>query len=282
MKVALAQTSIIWENKNRNLHKAVELVSKAKSKGAEIVLFPEMSLTGFSMNVQITAEYNMETIKNIIQLAKTNKIAIGVGWTKGTNDKAENHYTIINRNGETLSDYVKIHPFSYAHEDQYFQSGKRIIFFEFGGYTWSNFICYDLRFPEIFQLASEKAEIIIVPANWPVNREEHWEILLKARAIENQCYVLGINCVGNIGEIQYNGSSMAISPRGEVLAKGKNRESLIFVDIEDNVKFIRDNFPVRKDKKKFDMPISSHSLKDEKYMGEIYCETECNNCWYTF
>lgn len=262
MNIALAQTYILWESKAENLYKVNILAERAKKMGADIIFFPEMSLTGFSMNVQLTAEYDQETVSHIQEVAKKNNIAIGIGWTKGTDHKAENHYSIINYKGVVISDYVKIHPFSFAHEDEYFQSGDKLQLFSFGGFIWSTFICFDLRFPEIFQLASEKADIIVVPANWPLKREDHWRTLLKARAIENQSYILGINCVGNIGGMRYSGCSMAVSPEGEIMKESKGKEDLLYITINNNVKDIRENFPVRRDRRKDEYNLAI----DELYM----------------
>jgi len=250
MKAALAQTHIFWENKELNFNKVISFARLAKEKAADIIFFPEMSLTGFSMNTKATAEGSSQnTIEKTRELCRNEKIAVGIGWTKRGDKKAENHYTVINRNGRICSDYVKIHPFSYAGETDYFKGGNEIRYFEMGGYTWSTFICYDLRFPEIFQIASQKADIIVVPANWPAKREEHWKTLLKARAIENQCYVLGINCVGMIENVSYSGYTSAYSPNGMCLYELSNEEGLVFVELNHEELEICNSFPVKKDRK---------------------------------
>lgn len=250
MIVALAQTFIFWEDKEKNFKKVRTLTQKAKIDGADIIFFPEMSLTGFSMNTKVTAEGDsQDTVEKTKELCRTENIAIGLGWTKCGDRKAENHYTVIDRNGKICSDYAKIHPFSYAGEADFFQGGKKIRCFEMGGYAWSTFICYDLRFPEIFQVASEKADIIVVPANWPEKREEHWKTLLKARAIETQSYVLGINCVGMVGNISYSGCTSAYSPDGVCLNELVNEEGLVLVELNHEELEVRKSFPVKKDRK---------------------------------
>lgn len=250
MKAALAQTHIFWEDKELNFDKVNRFVRKAKEKMADIVLFPEMSLTGFSMNTKVTAEDDsQDTVEKTKELCRKEDISIGLGWTKCGNEKAENHYTVIDRNGRICSDYVKIHPFSYAGETDFFQGGKEIRYFEIGGYTWSTFICYDLRFPEIFQIAARKADIIVVPANWPEKREEHWRALLKARAIETQSYILGINCVGMVGNISYSGYTSAYSPDGICLDELANEEGLVLVELNREELEIRKGFPIKKDRK---------------------------------
>lgn len=249
MKIALAQSKIIWEDKGKNTANAVEYIMRAKSAEAEAVFFPEMSLTGFSMNIKVTAEKDEYTVRSFRELAARYHMAIGIGWTKRVGESAENHYTVIDSEGTVLSDYVKIHPFSYAGEDQFFIPGNKITNFNLGNYIWSNFICYDLRFPELFQIASRRAEVILVPANWPKKREDHWKSLLTARAIENQCYILAINCVGLVNGIEYNGGSCGISPDGRILDVLEGKEGIIFIELLEDVKELRKIFPVKQDRR---------------------------------
>lgn len=249
MRVALAQTHIIWENKAANERQAVEYIAQSVELWAQAVFFPEMSLTGFSMNTERTAEENEGTIHKFCEKAVKYHIAIGIGWTKKGEGLAENHYSIIDRDGKVISDYAKIHPFSYADEDRFFSSGSKIPRFVIGDYHWSNFICYDLRFPELFQIASETAEVIVIPANWPKKRSEHWKCLLRARAIENQCYLLAVNCVGEINGMEYSGNSCGISPDGKILAELEDKQGIITVDLQENVGALRKNFPVKQDRR---------------------------------
>lgn len=249
MKAALAQTNIIWEDKAANETIAAEYAAQAADLGAQAVFFPEMSLTGFSMSTKKTAEKDGTTVCKFCEIATRYNIAIGIGWTKQGGQLAENHYSIIDAKGNVISDYAKIHPFSYAGEDKFFAPGNRITYFELGGYKWSSFICYDLRFPEVFQTASQTAEVIVVPANWPQKRKEHWKCLLRARAIENQCYILAVNCTGQINGIEYSGNSCGISPDGEVLDELEGKQGIVLVDLQENVKGLRNDFPVKKDRK---------------------------------
>ncbi len=249
MKVALAQTHIECENKKENYNRAEKVVFTAQKAGADIVYFPEMSFTGFSMNIQVTGEKNNKTVDTMSILAQKYAIFIGFGWVCLDGERATNHYSVVSSNGEVISDYSKIHPFSYGDESKYFDGGNKIDKYKILEYTFSNFICYDLRFPEIFQIASRQSEIIVVPANWPKAREEHWKTLLRARAIENQCYILGVNCVGNMNEIEYSGCSMAVSPNGDILSMLENSEGIIYVDIISDVQNVRRLFPVKNDRK---------------------------------
>ncbi len=241
---------IAWENKLANLAKLEEQLKVACEKQADILLLPEMSFTGFSMNTDMTKEEKQETVERVSALAKKYRVAVGFGWVKDCGEKSENHYTIVDQSGVCLSDYAKIHPFSFSGEDQKFCGGKRLTSFMLGEIPCTSFICYDLRFPEIFQIASETAHVIIVPANWPAKRSSHWKALLQARAIENQVYILGINCVGQVDTLYYSGDSCIINPDGQVQEMLSDEEGLIFYDLVDDTEQYRNSFPVKKDRRK--------------------------------
>lgn len=252
MKIALCQFHMEWENKLFNYERAKKFIEESSINQCELILFPEMSFTGFSSNIAVTKEKNEETVKAMSDYAKMYGIAIGFGWVKECKDniqKAENHYSIISKEGKVLSDYVKIHSFQYGGEGEQFESGNFIQIFELHGIHFAQYICYDLRFPEVFQATSDKAEVMLVPANWPEKRSKHWKCLLQARAIENQAYVLGINCVGTVGGLNYSGDTCIVDPEGEVVAMLKNKEGLVYADIEKEAMKIRDSFPVKRDRK---------------------------------
>ncbi len=245
MKIELCQTNIIWEKKNLNLQKAEKLISESKS---DLLFFPEMSFTGFSMNTDLTGENDNFTVNYMQKLSLKYNKSTAFGWVYKNGEKAENHYTFINNKGDILSDYIKIHPFSFSGEDKYFKKGNKINIFRYENFNICNFICYDLRFPEIFQAASKKSDIITVAACWPKARREHWLTLLKARAIENVCYIIAVNCVGNIGELSYSGDSCIINPNGEIREILSYKEGTISAEIENDVSTYRKNFPVKQDR----------------------------------
>ena len=251
MKIALAQTNIKWEDKNKNIAEAKEIIEKCSSENIDLVLFPEMSFTGFSMNTQITRESDSFTINSITNLAINNAINIGFGWVEDVGEKCKNRYTIIDKTGKIVSSYAKIHPFSYSGEDLKFIGGEDVSIFEIDNISFSNFICYDLRFPELFRSVAEKVHAIILPACWPAKRSEHWKTLLRARAIENQVYIFAINCVGVIGGLNYSGDSCVINPNGEILDMISDKEGLVIYKFIDDVIEYRNNFPVLNDRKKF-------------------------------
>jgi predicted amidohydrolase len=178
------------------------------------------------------------------------------GPETGDDMRCGNHYSVISPNGEALMDYVKIHPFSYAGEDRFFKGGDKLGVCSIGEMNIGTAICYDLRFPELFTHLSEKAELIIVPANWPAARSLHWSTLLRARAIENQCYMAGVNCCGEMDGQVYSGDSALYGPEGEILTPVEtitlNETDKIYIyDIVNNVEEVRKSFPVRNDRKKW-------------------------------
>ena len=249
MKVALCQFEIAFEKKEENTRRAIGFMEQARSAGADLVLFPEMSLTGFSMNITFTGEKDRESVQVMSEATKRIGIAVGFGWTALTGTRGENHYTVINAQGEILSDYVKMHPFSYSGEDRYFEKGNAPAHFTLDGISFSNFICYDLRFAEIFQCVSGRAHVIIVAADWPAGRSEHWKCLLRARAIENQCYILGVNSVGWQNGVYYTGDSCVILPDGTVAEQLADEEGLICYELSDDVDAYRRSFPVKRDRR---------------------------------
>lgn len=249
MKIAACQMHILWEQKEENIRRAERFVGEAAKDGAELILFPEMSFTGFSMNIDCTADKEQETITCMKGLAQKYGVDIGFGWVRKCGNKGENHYSVVDKFGNFCADYIKIHPFGCSEEGEYFNKGEKIVEFSLNGRTITPFICYDLRFPEIFQGASKRSDIILVAANWPESRREHWRCLLRARAIENQCYIIGINCVGQVGDLMYSGDSVMIAPDGVILEELSYQEGLLIKEIPDDVEQYRTDFPMRLDRR---------------------------------
>ena len=253
MKVALAQLDIVWENKQENKKQCSIMIKKKKSQCVDMILFPEMTLTGFSMNTEKLGEVieSSETITFFKQKAQQYNIAVCFGMIVKNGEKSENHCMVISKEGEVIADYAKIHPFSYGTESKFYSGGENVTYYTVNDITFSPLICYDLRFPEVFQICSEKSYVITVIANWPTPRRCHWISLLKARAIENQCYILGINRCGSGDGLEYSGDSMIIDPYGKVVAMAKqSNQMLVIGDIDaDIVTQYRKEFPLKQDRK---------------------------------
>ena len=160
MKIAIAQAEIIFEQPEENLANAAAWIAQAAAAQADCIVFPEMSFTGFSMQVEKIAGYAPKIHEKMRQLAVQCGIAIGYGWTsQEQHGKGENHYTLLDKNGGVLSDYVKIHPFSYGGEDRFYHSGEKLTSAVLGEFSVGTLICYDLRFPEVFRKAGKMGRI---------------------------------------------------------------------------------------------------------------------------
>lgn len=251
MKIAIAQLNILWENKEENFKKVERLAQKAKC--CDILVLPEMFNTGFSMNTSLSEIRGGKTEKFLSNLASSLNINIVAGYSLKYYNKAKNISAVFSRDGRLITTYVKIHPFSLLEEDKYFTSGKSPVVFKIDETPCSVFICYDLRFPEVFRKVADRVSVIFVIANWPSLRDEHWQTLLKARAIENQCFVVGVNRVGVDGNgITYSGHSSVYDPWGESVMIADKKESLniCYLPIE-KVSEIRVKYPFLKDRKIF-------------------------------
>ena len=250
MIIGIAQMDIVWEDSKENMNKVETFVKKASENKAELILFPEMTLTGFTMDVQKLFLLEEEIISWVKNVAIHNNINIGLGFAIKVDEKGENKYVFVSNEGEVLVNYTKMHPFSYGGEADKYYSGKEICICKINEFKIAPFICYDLRFPEIFQTASKEAQIITVAASWPKKREEHWITLLKARAIENQCYVIGINRVGLGDGLEYNGASIFVSPNGEILNEINSNEMLIINNLEmGKIREVKGRFDIKKDRR---------------------------------
>jgi len=250
MKIALAQINIAWENPKENLIKCENFIKNASEKKADLIIFPEMALTGFTMNInslKLKEEFILEWAK---RKAFENNINISLGYGIKCGEKGKNKFCVVSPKNTILGLYTKIHPFSYSKEDEKYYKGNEIISCKVGEASITPFICYDLRFPEIFQIASKKSEIIIVIASWPKEREEHWVTLLKARAIENQCFIIGVNRVGEGDGLEYSGASLIFDPLGNSLNEKINKEELIIKDINlSSIKEVREKINIKRDRR---------------------------------
>lgn len=253
MKIGLVQNNILWENKQFNLISSKDFFKRAKDMNIDLLLFPELSFTGFTMDVNKFKEFSFSTLNYISNLCKLYNVSAGVGYIQGIdgNVKAKNNYSIISSTGEILCNYTKLHPFSYGDEGNHYIGGNDILYTTIKGITIAPFICYDLRFPEIFQIASKKSDLITVAANWPNIRKDHWISMLKSRAIENQCYIAGVNRIGLGNKIAYSGNSMIIDPLGKVISYADDGiEDIIVADIDKSlVDTIRSTFKFKLDRR---------------------------------
>lgn len=254
MRVALGQIDMIWEDKEASVRKAEKMICDAAFGNADIIIFPEMSFTGFSMNIQKIGEerHSSKSVRKMCELAERYNIAIGFGWAalpEKKGEKGKNIFSIADDTGEIIAEYEKIHPFTYGGESDVYDGGEKIVSFPFRGHTVSLFVCYDLRFPEIFQAAAKKSDVMFVIANWPESRHVHWQTLIRARAIETQSYVVGVNCFGEHDGILYSGDSVAVDSIGNILGEISGTEGVLICELDDRAWELRKKFATGKDRK---------------------------------
>lgn len=253
MKIALVSLNQFWEDKSANKKLCITQLDFCKSYNLDLVIFPEMTLTGFSMNVKYLAEdiENSETINWFSKQAVYYNVNLIFGVVLKLKNRAKNYLVFVSNNGNILTHYSKIHPFTHSKENQFYDGGNNIKNIEFLNTNLGFSICYDLRFPEIFQALSKKSEIIINIANWPLKRIIHWNVLLKARAIENQVFMIGVNRIGIDGNnVEYEKSSMMFDPNGDNVESIFTNESIDVFEIDSFlVRKIRGDFPVKNDRK---------------------------------
>ena len=234
MKIATVSLNQFWEDKYKNLDLCTKYIQLASSKNTDLIIFPEMTLTGFSNNIGSTAENvkSSETIKSFSILAKRFNVAIVFGMVEKNQEKALNKAVFIDKFGNILDDYSKIHPFTFANEDAFFDAGSKLCIVDFYNSKVGLTICYDLRFPELYSSLASKCDLVINIANWPLKRIDHWNTLLKARAIENQIFVIGVNRIGLDGNgLEYIESSKIFNANGEEL-KFEKYENIKIYDLD--------------------------------------------------
>lgn len=257
LTIAGIQSDTVWEDPPANFERLRPRVEAAVAAGADLVLLPEMFACGFSMNTQRTGEpVGGPSTTFLVDTAAD----VGA-WVGGTlpelaagADRPTNTFVLAGPDG-TVHRYAKIHPFTYADEHDHFAAGDQLVTVTIGGVRCSLFVCYDLRFADEFWQLADSTDCYLVPANWPTPRREHWTALLRARAIENQAYVVGVNRVGegrrrDGGPLAYPGDSMIIDPLGQVLAAAAEVETTLLAPIDERiVADVRARFPFLQDRR---------------------------------
>jgi predicted amidohydrolase len=251
MKITIVQPDIKWENKSLNFRKYEQIVSHLDD--TDIVILPEMFSTGFTVNSESLGEPpGAETFDWMIHASEKANCGICGSYIIKVRNYYFNRWVFVSPDKKSWH-YDKRHLFRMNNVENNFTQGKKRIVFKFRGIRICPGICYDLRFP-VWSRNRNDYDLLINSANWPQARRDVWLILLKARAIENQCFVAGANRIGTDGAgIKYCGDSMIVSPKGMVLASGdKNKECSVSVDISLNeLKAFRKKFPAHKDADKF-------------------------------
>jgi omega-amidase len=263
---SIIQTNLHWEDKAANLS-MFEKTIKNREERTEIIVLPEMFSTGFSMNPMALAEtMEGQTVTWMRRIAAEEKIILVGSIIIEEDEKYYNRLIWMLPNGQ-CGTYDKRHLFAFAKEDEQYTAGKKRLIAQAKGWKINLQVCYDLRFPiwarqtsilpheENNNTTETEYDILIYVANWPERRSHAWKTLLCARAIENQCYVIGVNRVGNDGNNMYHsGNSMVIDPLGQVLYHKADEEDMFTITL-DKIKLheVREKFPFLKDADSFNI-----------------------------
>jgi predicted amidohydrolase len=254
--VAAIQHDIVWHDRGANFERLAPKLAAAASAGARLVVLTETFSTGFSFDTPGIAEpEGGPSSQFLLEAARSHSI-----WVAGScpevaadappDDQRPSNVLVLASPDGSSHRYRKIHPFSHAGEEQYVRAGTDFVTVDVDGLRCSLFVCYDLRFADEFWSLAGRTDAYLVVANWPAKRRAHWSALLRARAIENQAYVVGVNRVGSGGGLDYVGDSAIIDPLGETLATGAGAETMLLADLDPAmVATTRDHFRFLQDRR---------------------------------
>jgi len=255
MKVAAIQHDIVWEKGDETRAHVRPMIAEAAAAGARLIVLSEMYATGFSMEPERIAEDEGGPNEQFLvdAAAEHDAYLIASIAQRGPDGNYRNNAVLARPDG-TVTRYAKIHPFSFAGEHERYTAGTERCTVTVEGLRVSPFVCYDLRFADEFWPLALATDCYVVPANWPQSRRSHWSALLRARAIENQAYVVGVNRVGAVRELGHSGGSVIIDPLGAVLAGDEavdeSREAVYCADIDPaTVREVRAKFPFLADRR---------------------------------
>jgi predicted amidohydrolase len=233
MKIALIQTELIWENPKEN-REILQNKINSISQYVDMLVLPEMFTSGFTMHPEKVAETMQgETISWLKEIAKSKNCAITGSLVISENGNFYNRLVFVFPDGK-IETYDKRHLFTLAGEHEVYTAGNEKLIVEYKGFKICLLICYDLRFP-VFSRNTEHYDILLYVANWPKVRTNAWDVLLQARAIENMCFVVGVNRVGLDGNNhEYIGHSQAIDFLGNSLIKPQEKEGIFYTELNKN------------------------------------------------
>ncbi|GGE36682.1 hydrolase [Pullulanibacillus camelliae] len=251
LKVALLQIDIAFGDPQANIKKAEKWIEKAANQKVDLIMLPEMWTTGYDL----ARLHNMteNTVQSLMsRLAKVNQVNIMAGSVaKREGAHIYNTSFVYDRKGTLISEYKKVHLFRLMEEEKYLAAGHTKGEFQLEGIPAATVICYDIRFPEWIRAHTlSGARLLFVPAEWPAPRLDHWRTLLQSRAIENQCFVIACNRVGEDPKNVFAGHSLIIDPWGNIIAEGSDQEELIIEDIDPmQVEEVRKMIPIYEDRR---------------------------------
>ena len=254
ISISLGQMRIALGQVDENFDRAERLIARASQSGADLVLLPELWTSGYDLEnaADYAVELNAGSFARLSALAEDYRIAIYSSVLERANGAALNSAALHAADGRLAGVYRKIHLFRLFDEHLWLGEGDSPTALDMPWGVTGLAICYDLRFPELFRryAVQDKAKLILLCAEWPLARVEHWRALLKARAIENQTYVAAVNACGETGGTVFGGYSMIIDPWGQTLIEGGEDESLLTAEIDlAEVDRVRRTIPVFEDRR---------------------------------
>ncbi len=251
MKVAAIQHDIAWEDATTTRARVAPMIAQAAGAGAGLIVLSEMYATGFSMHPERIAEPEGGPNEQfLLERASEHRAHLVASIAQRGADGGYRNNAVVAAPDGSIQRYSKIHPFSYAGEHERYTAGTEHLTVDVAGLRVTVFVCYDLRFADEFWDRAHDTDLYVVPANWPEPRREHWRALLRARAIENQAYVVGVNRVGTVQGLAHVGDSAIIDPLGRVLAEASRTETVLVADVEAaTVAEVRAEFPFLPDRR---------------------------------
>lgn len=254
LNLSLFQTDPVWQDIDANIRMLDQWIGNIPVQ-TDLVILPEMFLTGFSMDVhKISQDMNGKGVKWLVSIANSKKVTVMGSLTIKDNGQFYNRLLVASPNGGLLW-YDKRHLFRMGEEHEHFSPGKRNIVSNLKEWNIMPLVCYDLRFPVWSRNSGLKYDLLVYVANWPQPRHDAYLTLIKARAIENQCYVAAVNRVGTDGlGIKYAGDTVVIDPKGKLLTESFQSEKLISCAISlKELKEYRQKFPAYLDSDEFEL-----------------------------
>jgi len=252
MKVCTAQMASTWEDPAANLAKASLLAGPAAEAGAALICFPEQFVTGWSPHSATFAEDpDGPTVSALREIAREHSISVLGSYVQRHGPRPLNTSVAIDSLGDVVANFSKIHPFSPGGEDLHYDPGDHISVFSVEGVRFGIAICYDLRFAPLFRAYGKRGvHCVLVPSAWPCSRTRSWELLIAARALDNQFYVIGCNPTGTTPVDRYCGHSLSADPVGVVVSRGGEGEELIMTEVDPaRVEATRARMPVERDRR---------------------------------
>lgn len=256
LRVALGEYDIGWHDPSASLARAQRIINRSTAAGADLVVLPEMCTTGFTMDSATFAEpLSGRSVAALAGMARQARVHVLAGVATATERDGEGAYynsaLLFEPDGRIMAEYRKQRLFGYAGETDYYSSGTVPIVVTIGDVRIAPFICFDLRFPELFRAVGPDVDAVVLIASWPAIRRAHWDVLTRARAIENQCYVVAVNRTGEGGGLAYDGGSAAYDPWGErVTGRAARSGTPQIVEIDpEQVTQVRSRYPFVTDRR---------------------------------